>query len=125
MISVEVIPHADQRYDTVGDWAFEADGTISINVSQVKNRDYESLIAIHEIIESILCRHAGITAAQVDEWDMSHKDSNDPGSLSGCPYYMQHVHATIFEKHLAGLLNVKWGDYCECVDALSTPEVQP
>jgi hypothetical protein len=97
-INVEIIPHDCQRYDTVGDWTFEADGTLNVNVSRitalerapvdveelfgqhqthyrlipdVEQTDSEFLIAIHEIIEAYLCKKASVTQEQVDRWDMN------------------------------------------------------
>ena len=53
-IDVQVIPHAEQRYNTCGDWFFDADyGVLHIRVSCLNNWKYESLIAMHEQQEAI------------------------------------------------------------------------
>lgn len=127
-ISIETIPHDCQRYPTVGDWQFdpvssvEGNDTLLINVSSMGNQDSEFLIALHEMVEAYLCRKAGITDVQVDEWDMSHLESEDPGFIEGCPYKKQHDNALWIESIVATMLKVNWGEHCERVDKLFEEE---
>jgi hypothetical protein len=125
-IIIEIIPHDQQRYDTVGDWQFIGDDLI-IKVSKLFPLPLEDsslpfsyeefLIGIHELIEAILCKAYGIKEEDVDKFDMSHEDHPDPGSLIDAPYYRQHLIATIIERMLASELDVNWEAYEEVIDS--------
>lgn len=111
-ISITTIPHVLQRYNTVGDWKYDpVRCKLDIKVSQFHNWKYEALIGIHELVEVVLCQAMGVSEEQVDTWDLSHLDDDDPGSLEGCPYKLQHTVASILERTLAGFLLVDWDDY--------------
>ena len=43
-IIIESVPHDSHRYETVGDWYREEDGTLRIKVSDMGNEDYEILV---------------------------------------------------------------------------------
>ena len=117
-INITTIKHEHQRYETVGDWQIGAFENINIKVSNMNNPTYEFLVGIHELIEAMLCKQYGITEEVVDSWDMDHLDSNDPGSIPGCPYYRQHFLATIIERMLADELEVDWDLYEEAIESL-------
>lgn len=68
LFSATVVPHAAQRYPTTGDW-MTRDLCIDVKVSDMGNRDFEFLIAIHETIEGKLCLEAGITDEHVSRFD--------------------------------------------------------
>jgi hypothetical protein len=50
-VVMTVIPHQKQRYDTVGDWHFTSKGDLKITVSKLSDPRYETLIAVHELVE--------------------------------------------------------------------------
>lgn len=111
-IDILVIPHVRQRYNTIGDWYWdEVRMRLCIRISSLDNWKYEALIGIHELVEVVFCRHFGVTEKQVDDWDMSHIESDDPGSILGCPYYYQHKSALIVEKIVAHIMNIDWDVY--------------
>ncbi len=116
-LTITTIPHERQRYDTVGDWKFTPRGHLMIRVSQMGDPRYETLIALHELVEAVLCREAGIDQREVDRFDMAYEtsrhlgDKSEPGDDPAAPYHHQHVSATWFEQHLAGLLHVDWEAY--------------
>jgi hypothetical protein len=116
-IDIEIIPHDCQRYPTVGDWQFSGPELI-INVSETGNEDYNFLIALHEMIEAYLCKKHGVTEQQVDEWDKSHLESNDPGMLPNCPYGLEHAMATGVELAVGEALGIDFEDYTRKVDSL-------
>lgn len=91
-----MIPHEQQRYDTEGDWQSFGDDLL-ITVSEKPDLRKCVAIAIHEIVEAVLCSQAGITQEQVDAWDMSHLDVKEPGDLPDAPYNRQHCVASIIE----------------------------
>ena len=66
---VEIIPHSQQRYPTVGDYATDVFNTVHFKISALKDWRYEFLISIHEIIEAYLCKHAGVSYQDIDCFD--------------------------------------------------------
>lgn len=111
MIQIEFIPHAKQRYDTAGDWIIDKEGNINIYVSDTGNQDYNSLIAVHELWEMLLCVKRGITQEAVDAFDMKFEGSEEPGDQPDSPYHREHCSATGVERLLCAELNVAWKDY--------------
>jgi len=106
-IEIRIIPNNKQRYNTVGDWQYdEKDGTLFIDVSDMKNDRFESLVAIHELIEANLCLSDGITSKMVDDFDMGPIGSNleEPGDSLRSPYFKQHGVASGIERILATLM---------------------
>ena len=123
MIRVDIVRHKDQRYPTVGDWEFGEDTpakmhNLLVSVSQTGNQDYNDLVAVHEIIEAILCRANGVSDENVTNWDRDHMDHPDPGSIPGCPYYREHLVATVIEKIVASELQIDWYEYEETLEKL-------
>jgi hypothetical protein len=111
-IHIRTIPHKVQRYDTIGDWIEEEDGSLYIRVSDLGDWRCELGIALHELVEAALCRGAGITGKQVDEFDFR-SDSEEPGDESDAPYKGQHSLASGIERMVIALLGVDWKDYEE------------
>jgi hypothetical protein len=141
-ILIETIPHSEQRYPTVGDWYWKSSrtedfteksgsttewspkDTLVIRVSEMSDWRYEALVGLHEAIEAILCKQAGVTEAQVDAFDLSYEhirkpgDTSEPGDDLHAPYHDQHHTATIIEEMLAMDLRVDWESYEKEVDSL-------
>lgn len=116
-ITIEVIPHDQQRYPTVGDWLYTPEGDLEIKVSALSDWRRESLIAVHELVEVLICKHDGVSQESVDKFDMDyeanrHPDSEDePGDDPAAPYVKQHCIATGVERILAASLGVNWKEY--------------
>lgn len=127
-IVIETIPHCDHRYPTVGDWFYTPDGTLHIKVSQLSDWRREALIAVHELVEVLLCKHDGISTEQVDAFDKKFEaerlpdDNSEPGDESDAPYRKQHCIATGIERVLAANLDVDWKAYEQELSNL--PEVE-
>jgi len=122
-IIIETIPHEEQRYTTVGDWYYEPDGTLRIKVSQLSDWRREFLVKIHELVEVMLCKHAGVTQEVVDKFDtkeFSYTDhpNEEPGDCPEAPYKTQHCIATGIERMLAAALGVDWKPYEEELESL-------
>jgi hypothetical protein len=118
-IVIETIPHDKQAYDTVGNYFYEKDGTLRIQVSEMGNPDYEFLVALHELVEVKLCEHLDIKIADIDAFDINfekersagqHGD-DEPGFAPDAPYRLQHTFATGVEMMMASLLNIDWSVY--------------
>src|SRR5215831_16706599 len=114
--TIDTIPHRDQRYDTIGDWYQEGARQI-IRISSMGSREYEFLVAIHEMVEAELCRKMGISEQTVDAWDLAHEDEEEPGAMEKCPYREAHMRAEAIERVLASDLGVDWEHYSKTVQA--------
>lgn len=112
-IYVQTIKKEDHRYDTTGDWEFDGNGDLSIYVTEMGDWRAVALVAIHELIEALLCKRDGITQAMVDEFDITHPTYNDPGSHPDAPYRRQHFIATMHERMLCTELGLNWEQYEE------------
>lgn len=116
-IVIQTIPHKLHRYETVGDYWRDADGTLQIRVSDLGDARAETLIAIHELIEHTLTEAAGITNQQIDDFDMGHPELDDPGGSEFAPYHHQHTLATSVEMLMCAWLGWSWAGYNRVVDA--------
>lgn len=123
-IIIETIAHKDQRYPTVGDWAFDTDGTLHIKVSNMGNSNHEILVAIHELVEAALCTKRGITDEVVTAFDeqfeiaRSPEDMSEPGDHPLSPYRQEHCIATAVERLMCAELGIPWFDYDQAIQRL-------
>lgn len=118
-LHVYALPHAEQRYDTCGDWHTWSSGTTSVYVSAMSDRRHMLLVAIHELIEAELCRHRGIADERVTHFDTNFAGDGEPGDSPRAPYHREHVFASRVEEMLAHELDVDWPAYEAALDALS------
>ena len=129
-INFQVIPHAEQRYDTCGDY-WQDGGTLQFRVSRLSSRKYEWLVFLHELIEYALCAFADIKPADIDAFDMAYEKGrqtglapcgcpiqSEPGFDSHAPYRRQHFMADIAERTCAYAMGVNWIEYEQEIDAL-------
>jgi len=118
IITIETAPPAAKmRYPTVGDWQFKPDGSLHITVARMSDRRYEFLVGLHELVEALLCKQAGVSQAAVDAFDVEYEkrrkqgDDSEPGDAAGAPYRREHVIASVTERLAADLLGVNWDRY--------------
>jgi hypothetical protein len=107
---VAVIPHADQRYPTIGDWVFGGDA-LTIAVSDTGDPKMNFLIGLHEQIEAMLCLERGIPEPEVMAFDRAHPELDEPGADPRAPYHAEHVFAEQIERLVAARLGVDWTEY--------------
>lgn len=123
-IIIETIPHKEQRYPTVGDWFYDEAGTITIRVSQLSDWRYEALVAVHELVEVLLCRQNQVSPESVDSFDTAFEKARLPGNVDEpgdsplAPYNKEHCIATGLERVLAASLGVVWQPYDQEVSGL-------
>lgn len=117
-ITIKTIPHAEQRYETVGDWWFDEAGNLEIRVSNMGNWKHEALVAFHELAEVLLCRDRGISAEAVDMFDERYKGDGEPGDQPDAPYRKEHFFATTVERMLCAEFREDWAEYDDAVNAL-------
>lgn len=117
-INIKTIPDKEQRYDTVGDY-WKKDDVDEIKVSEMSNRQYEFLVAIHEMVEQFLCENAGITDKEITGFDVEYEkkrkngDDTEPGEDIFAPYHKQHMFAEKIEMLMAEECGLDWEDYCK------------
>lgn len=126
-MTIRTIPHANQRYDTPGDWTFDGEGNLSIWVSSLGDWKVEALMAVHELVEVLICKHRGISQESVDAFDIQfekdrksglHGEHDEPGDDRRAPYCREHCFACGVERQLASVLEVDWNKYVDAVEAL-------
>jgi hypothetical protein len=116
-IIIDFIPHKKQRYDTLGDWQFKND-VLTIKISKIKSWKKEVSLAIHEMVEALLCKERRITTKAVDNWDLNFNGDGEPGDDRNCPYFSQHQDASVVERYLAKKLGLNWEEYENFLDGL-------
>lgn len=149
-IVIETIPHEKQRYPTVGDWVCEKEWpagemptggkvisqqeVLRIKVSDLGDWRKEALIAVHELIEVLICKHDGVSQEAVDKFDFEFEEKRkvglecspddaetarletlEPGDDNDAPYRRQHCIATGIERLLAAELDVSWKEYEDAI----------
>ncbi len=113
VVRLHVLPQSEQRYETEGDWLWE-NNALEIRISREVGDDdprYGLLMFVHELVEALLCRSMGVSAAQVDAFDMLHQRDGEPGEIPCAPYHHQHMAAQAAERELADKLGVDWEKY--------------
>src|ERR1700691_3925521 len=84
-IIVDTIPHDEQRSEiggSVADWQYgrvphNRTPMLKISVSDQGDWRKEACLAIHELVEALICAHLGVTDAQVDEFDREWKENGN------------------------------------------------
>lgn len=122
-ISIKVIKPNEHRPQITGaDWYFDESGDLHVRVTEMGNWKYEATLAIHEAIEAILCKAAGVTHQQVDAYDIPyeaiHSIKCNAGDEPDAPYVRQHGFATAAERILATELGINWLAYDQAVEKL-------
>ena len=124
-ICMKVIPHSEQRYDTLGDYWEDPDGTWQFRVSDMGDWRYNFSVLLHEFIEYALIKHKGITEAEVLKFDLEvealgleHPYFDDPGFDPLAPYHDQHVYADAMERLIAPHLGMQFEDVWNAADLL-------
>jgi hypothetical protein len=120
-VTIDVIPHRLQRYDTCGDYLYDAsDRHLQIRVSQTPDWREAMTVAAHELIEALLVIQRGISIPAIDTFDQTcGGDVDEPGEHPESPYYDEHLTATVVERLLAHELGLHWPTYEEHIYALS------
>jgi hypothetical protein len=123
-INIKTIPDSEQRYDTIGDY-YKKDGIDEIKVSNMSRREYEFLVAIHEMVEQFLCENRGITDEEITKFDVEYEakriegDDTEPGEDIHAPYHTEHMFSEKIERLLAEECKIDWNDYCKYTNKFS------
>jgi hypothetical protein len=123
-VTIKTIKHSKQRYPTIGDWYFDKNDDLVIKVSVMGDRRFEMLVAVHELIEVLICDEFGITDEEVTAFDIAFErkrlpgNKDEPGNDAQAPYFQEHQFATKVEKMLAKKLKVNWREYEKAAEVL-------
>lgn len=109
-ITIQVIPTADQRYATLGDYWWEGE-ELQIRVSEMPDWREQILIAVHELIEATLCEDRGIEEPDIMAFDTEHPECSDPGAHPDAPYRAEHFFAENIERLLCAEFGLDWQEY--------------
>jgi hypothetical protein len=111
-IIIEAVTPAQARLpvyaqEGCGDWFSDRDGNLLIQVVTEGERDVMDrsdlfLIALHELVEAVLCRHTGVPQGAVDAFDMKFIGEGEPGDHLDAPYQRQH-RASMMIEHLMAI----------------------
>ncbi len=100
-IEMRVIPHSEQRYDTLGDYWIEGD-TWQFRVSDMGDWRYNFSVLLHEFVEFAVLSHKGVSEADVLAFDLAVPEdspyADDPGFDPKAPYHWEHVLADTVER---------------------------
>jgi len=111
---------------------------LNIRVSELSGWKKEMLVALHELVEVLACKHAGVTQESVDAFDIEYEKQraekladtsiseadraliaiDEPGDDPAAPYVKQHCLATGVERLMAAALDVNWHEYELEIEAL-------
>jgi len=81
------------------------------------------LIAVHELVEAILCKAHGVSQETVDKWDMgTGKALQEPGNDPRAPYHAEHVVAEGVEAIVGSHLKIEWLEHTHNVWNLELPD---
>lgn len=128
-VTIETIPHSQQEYETIGDWKWTktrngSEDLLWIGVSELGDWRKEMAVAVHELVEALLCRQAEISTQAVDQFDLNYEnartvsDDSEPGDDPTAPYRDQHCYATAVERMLIPLFGLSWKEYEDAINAL-------
>jgi hypothetical protein len=133
-IDIRTIPHSEQRYPSAGDWWWDSAWLIlNIRVSRMSNPRYEFCLAVHELVEAMLCYFANVPSEAVDGFDFAYEEAHARGDSHypcGCPrqqysmpgddvhspYRREHRLADLFDYGLAAIMGLDRDDYDAQVD---------
>lgn len=116
-VSIQMVPPAEMRYQTVGDWQVKGN-TLIVKVARSGDARTDMLVAIHELCEAFTFLENGGHELDVDRFDKGWKSKvyNEAGDDPKAPYHEEHVLATIIERLLAAQIAMPWEQHDENVE---------
>lgn len=119
-VEIKFIDHADQRYDTAGDWFWNEQGTLlTLHISKTADPKTDFAVAVHELIEALACKLNGVLQSEVDHWDMVEAaEETDPGLNPGAPYHHEHMTADKCERIFVEAVDLDWDTHNATLDQL-------
>jgi hypothetical protein len=110
-ISIKTVDKKKIRNGGIGDYKRGVDGSLHILVARMKNKDYEFLVAIHELVEAWLADRHGVNYKEIDQYDKEYKGPGEPGETKDAPYKEEHKFANKIEYLVGKELEIDMKDY--------------
>jgi hypothetical protein len=130
-VGIHTIEHKKHRYPTTGDWLYDPSwGYVEVRTSRTADWRESMCVAVHELIEALLCVQHGVDPKAVDEFDIAYEarraqgledEESEPGDDVTAPYYHQHQVAMVVERLLANELGLHWPTYNTNLGKLNEP----
>jgi hypothetical protein len=125
-ITIETVPTEHMRYATAGDWWHDEDGNLQLRVAALGDWRFEALVALHELVEVLLCKDRGVSDHAVDRFDAAWETAHspfyaEPGDDPAAPYHREHTIAGVVERLLAHEFGIDWQHYDGAIDAALDP----
>jgi hypothetical protein len=120
---LRTIPEQWHQYDTAGDWSI-CGNVILCFVTDRFSDESALAILLHELVEAMLCKKAGISEGQICDFDQKyeaerqqgkHKEEDEPGDSEDAPYRLQHMAATHVERAVCHAINLSWLEHSQSV----------
>ena len=118
--NILLVPIAEQRFTTLGDWYQNEDGSFTIAISKMLDWRHEFLVLIHELTEWSICRATGVSSQEADVFDRYWESDikfglvsieTEAGFSKDCPYRRGHIWGARMERLFCWLLGASWKDY--------------
>lgn len=126
-IHIKTIDHSLQKYETVGNYWYDDDEILQIRVSNMNSRRFETLVAIHELIEQFITECNGISEEEITNFDIAFEsarklglrtETEEPGFAETAPYRLAHSFSTGVELAICGMTGINWSEYDNAVNSL-------
>lgn len=128
-IQIKSIPASRMRIPgSLGDYWYDESGVLQVRVAEMENRDFETLIAVHEILEENGTRRRGLTEPEIqafDEmWDKEQQEGKhpadaEPGFDPRAPYLHEHTASDATERFYLAFWGLDFSSYEQaCMEAM-------
>jgi hypothetical protein len=95
-----------------GDYFMDEKGSLQVRVSEFANPDDAVYIAVHEVMEAWrYAKKHGADFSAIDEFDLAHQETDEPGRLKCAPYHQEHKLSEQIERLLCNQDNMEWQDH--------------
>lgn len=112
-IHIKIIPAGCMRPGwTHGDYWVDENGHLQIRVSEFADPNNAFRIAMHELAEAwrYAAQH-GADFSAIDQFDLAHQESDEPGRLPDAPYHDEHMLSEDIERLLVAQDGDDWNEY--------------
>ena len=97
-------------YETFDDYGI-VDDLLWFAIKDTHDPFLNRMMLIHAMIEQFLTSMKGIKAETIDEFDLAHPNSEEPGDEVDAPYRDEHSIAYAVERLLCAYLGIPWKVY--------------
>jgi len=114
-ISIDFVPLHLQPYKTLDDYRITSQEVgpeiLQVLITDTGDRRSNLALLIHALVEQYRAEEDGVSIQEIDDWDFSHLDSDEPADEPGCPYQKAHSDAMFAEMTLCASLRLPWAEH--------------